>query len=347
MIIQIDPQITGPHRAAIQAALQVIDYKATEVRTQKHLYLVAIGKKDFDVRSIGHLDGVLDVHRVSDAYKLVSKKWKVGYSEIEIGDGVTVGGDEIALMAGPCSIEGEAQIIEVLTHLKSQGVKIMRGGVFKPRTSPYAFQGIGLEGLKLWHQHAKAFGIKIISEVMSVQDIQPMYDFLDIYQVGARNSQNFDLLRELGRVDKPVLIKRGLSGTIEDLLQSAEYVFSGGNERLMLCERGIRTYEQAYRNTLDINAIPLLKEKTHLPVIVDPSHGIGIRRFVEPVALAGVAAGCDGLLFEIHAIPEKAWSDGQQTLNFSESRRLIHKARELFSFCRGLDRAFPLSEELA
>lgn len=347
MIIQLDPRITGAERQVLEAALAAIDYKATEVRTQEHLYLVAIGKKEFDIRSIGHLQGVWDVHRVSDAYKLVSKKWKVGYSKIEVGDGVSVGGEEIALMAGPCSIEGEAQIIEVLTHLRSQGVKVMRGGVFKPRTSPYAFQGIGLDGLKLWHQHARAFGIKIISEVMSVQDIQPMYDFLDIYQVGARNSQNFDLLRELGKVDKPVLIKRGLSGTLEDLLQSAEYVFSGGNERLMLCERGIRTYEQAYRNTLDINAVALLKEKTHLPVILDPSHAIGIRRFVEPVALAGVAAGCDGLLFEVHAIPEKAWSDGQQTLNFAESRRLIHKARELFAFCRSLDRAFPVDQDLA
>ncbi|MCB9637874.1 MAG: 3-deoxy-7-phosphoheptulonate synthase [Myxococcales bacterium] len=347
VIVQVDPKATVSQLDAIKDAIKAIDYKATEVRTQRGFYLVAIGKKDFDIRSIGHLEGVLDVHRVSDAYKLVSKKWKVGYSEIDLGDGVKVGGDELALMAGPCSIEGEEQIVQVLTHLKSQGVRVMRGGVFKPRTSPYSFQGTGMDGLKLWHQHAKALGIKIISEVMSVQDIGPMYDYIDIYQVGARNSQNFDLLRELGHVDKAVLIKRGMSGTIEDLLQSAEYVFSGGNERLMLCERGIRTYEQAYRNTLDINAVPLLKEKSHLPVIVDPSHGIGIRRFVEQVALAGVAAGGDGLIFEVHAVPEKAWSDGQQTLNFAESKRLIHKARRLFSFCRALEGEFPLDEEPA
>jgi 3-deoxy-7-phosphoheptulonate synthase len=329
MIIQLEPSIQQEAIDAIASEVEALGYKPTEVRTQQGHYLVAIGKKEFDIRSVGHLDGVADVHRVSDPYKLVSKKWKVGCSSISIGDGVAIGDGALSLMAGPCSIESEEQIASVIEHLVSMGVRIMRGGVFKPRTSPYSFQGLGMEGLKLWHQMAREAGIKIISEVLAVEDIAPMYDYIDIYQVGARNSQNFRLLHELGNVDKPVLIKRGMSGTIDDLLQSAEYVFSSGNEKLMLCERGIRTYEKAYRNTLDINAVPILKEKSHLPVILDPSHGIGIRRFVESVALACVVAGADGLIFEVHQTPEKAFSDGQQTLNFSQSTQLVRRAREL------------------
>ena len=182
----------------------------------------------------------------------------------------------------------------------------MRGGVFKPRTSPYAFRGMGIDGLKLWHSIASEAGIKIVTEVMQTSQIEEMYPYVDIYQVGARNSQNFNLLDELGKVDKAVMIKRGISGTIEELLQSAEYVFSGGNEKLILCERGIRTYEKASRNTLDLNAIPILKAKSHLPVIVDPSHGIGIRAYVPQMALAGVMAGADGVIYESHEIPEKS-----------------------------------------
>jgi len=206
----------------------------------------------------------------------------------------------------------------------------MRGGVFKPRSSPYAFRGLGVEGLKMWDQLAKGAGIKIISEVMQVSQIAEMYDYVDVFQVGARNTQNFNLLDELGKVDKPVMIKRGISGTIEELLSSAEYVFSGGNEKLILCERGIRTYEKASRNTMDINAIPILKEKSHLPVVADPSHGIGIREYVEPVALAAVMAGADGIIYETHQKPEEAYSDAQQTLDFSESERLIRKMKEAF-----------------
>jgi 3-deoxy-7-phosphoheptulonate synthase len=206
----------------------------------------------------------------------------------------------------------------------------MRGGVFKPRSSPYAFRGLGVEGLKMWHTLARKAGIKIISEVMQVSQIADMYDYVDIFQVGARNTQNFNLLDELGRVDKPVMIKRGISGTIEELLYSAEYVFAAGNEKLLLCERGIRTYEKASRNTMDVNAIPILKEKTHLPVVADPSHGIGIREFVEPIALAALMAGADGIIYETHQKPEQAASDGQQTLDFEESAKLIKKMRKAF-----------------
>jgi len=220
--------------------------------------------------------------------------------------------------------------------LVKNGVRLMRGGVFKPRSSPYAFRGLGVEGLKMWHRLAREAGIKIISEVMQVSQIAEMVDYVDIFQVGARNTQNFNLLDELGKVDKPVMIKRGISGTIEELLSSAEYVFSGGNERLLLCERGIRTYERASRNTLDINAIPILKDKTHLPVVADPSHGIGLREYVEPVALAAVMAGADGIIYETHEKPEEAFSDGQQTLDFQESEELIGKMRKVYELREGI-----------
>lgn len=238
-------------------------------------------------------------------------------------------------MTGPCSIENEDQVKQTIDHAIANGIKIMRGGVYKPRSSPYSFRGLGIEGLKMWHRLAKEAGIKIITEVMQVSQIEEMYDFVDIYQVGARNTQNFNLLDELGKVDKPVMIKRGISGTIDELLQSAEYVFSGGNEKLILCERGIRTYEKASRNTFDINAIPILKEKSHLPVIADPSHGIGIRDHVSQIALASVMAGADGVIFESHHQPEKAFSDGQQTLNFQESSQLIEQIKQVVTLRSG------------
>ena len=216
-------------------------------------------------------------------------------------------------MAGPCSIEGEENVRETIKHLKENGVNIMRGGVFKPRSSPYSFRGMGIDGLKMWYNIAREEGIKIVTEVMQVSQIEEMYPYVDVFQVGARNTQNFNLLDELGKVDKAVMIKRGISGTIEELLYSAEYVFSGGNEKLILCERGIRTYEKASRNTLDLNAVPILKDKTHLPVVVDPSHGIGIRDYVDSMSLA------------------KAASDGQQTLDFQQSAALIRKMKKTYT----------------
>jgi 3-deoxy-7-phosphoheptulonate synthase len=330
MIIQLDKKITTADRESILAKVKGLEYKTTEVKTQHGLYVVCIGKKDFDIRQLGNMNGITDIHRVSDDYKLVSRKWKVERTHIDLGDGVIVGDGSLSIMAGPCSIETEEQVQLTLDHLKANGVRIMRGGVFKPRSSPYAFRGLGVEGLKMWHTLARKAGIKIISEVMQVSQIADMYDYVDIFQVGARNTQNFNLLDELGRVDKPVMIKRGISGTIEELLYSAEYVFAAGNEKLLLCERGIRTYEKASRNTMDVNAIPILKEKTHLPVVADPSHGIGIREFVEPIALAALMAGADGIIYETHQKPEQAASDGQQTLDFEESAKLIKKMRKAF-----------------
>lgn len=330
MIIQLQPSISLAEKADIIQKIKSIDYKTTEVATQKGVYLVGIGKKEFDLRQLGHMKGILDIHRVSDDYKLVSRKWKVNRTHIDLGDGVVIGNGSLSIMAGPCSIENEDQVQQTIDHLLQNKVRIMRGGVFKPRSSPYAFRGLGVEGLKMWYSLARKAGIKIISEVMQVSQIEAMYEYVDIFQVGARNTQNFNLLDELGKVDKAVMIKRGISGTIEELLSSAEYVFAAGNEKLMLCERGIRTYEKASRNTLDVNAIPILKEKTHLPVIADPSHGVGIREYVEPIALATVMAGADGIIYETHQKPEEAASDGQQTLNFEESTKLIERLRKTF-----------------
>ncbi|MBC6989108.1 MULTISPECIES: 3-deoxy-7-phosphoheptulonate synthase [Hymenobacter] len=337
MIIQLEKNITEGAKQDIISRIKALKYKVTEVTTQRANYLVSIGKGDFDIRTVGQLPGILDIHRVSDDYKLVSRKWRVRPTVLDLGDGVRIGEGTLSIVAGPCSIESEAQMEKIMQHLVDNDVRLMRGGVFKPRSSPYSFRGLGMEGLKQFHQMARARGIKIVTEVMQVSQVEEMHDYVDVFQVGARNTQNFNLLDALGGVDKPVLIKRGISGTIEELLSSAEYVFSGGNEKLILCERGIRTFETASRNTLDLNAIPILKEKTHLPVMVDPSHGIGIREYVAPMALAGVMAGADGILYEAHEKPEEAASDGQQTLNFAESERLIHNLRKVYALRNELE----------
>jgi len=329
MIIQLKNNITSEQKNHLCEALTSNKYNITEVKTQAENYLVCIGKKEIDIRTFGNMAGVKDVHIVSDSYKLVSKKWKVNYTTIDLGDGVSIGGNGISIMAGPCSVESEEQMQKIVGHLVKNKIRIMRGGVFKPRSSPYASRGAGVEGLKMMHSLCAPLGIKIITEVMQVAQIEKMMPYVDIFQVGARNSQNFNLLDSLGEIDKPVLIKRGISGTIEELLHSAEYVFSKGNEKLLLCERGIRTFETAYRNTFDINAIQVLKEKSHLPVIADPSHGVGIRNYVAKLALASIISGADGVIYEVHEKPEEALSDGQQTLNFFESDQLVSKIKKL------------------
>jgi 3-deoxy-7-phosphoheptulonate synthase len=331
MIIQLEPNITKEQKSRLIEQLEVIRYQSSEVNTQFGHYLIGIGKQAFDIRSIGNLPGIRDIHRVSDNYKLVSSKWKVEQTRIQLGDGVEIGTGSFALMAGPCSIESEAQIASTVKHLQENGVRIMRGGVYKPRSSPYSFRGLGIDGLKMWHEQTRPAGIKIITEVMMTEQIDDMIDYVDVFQVGARNSQNFNLLDALGKVDKPVLLKRGISGTVEELLQAAEYIFSNGNERIMLCERGIRSYETAYRNTMDLNAVAMLKEKSHLPVIADPSHGIGVRRFVDKIAMASVMAGADGVIVEVHERPEKAYSDGQQTLSYQEAEKLYSRLRQTYA----------------
>lgn len=330
MIIQLAKDIQPEQLEALEEKLESIQYKSSRVSTQYCDYIIGVGKTAFDIRSIGTMPGIQDIHRVSDAYKLVSKKWRVEDTVIDLGEGIQIGTGHFAMMAGPCSIESEEQIESTIQHLLANGVRIMRGGVYKPRSSPYSFRGLGQEGLKMWYEQARKAGIRIITEVMMVEQIEAMHDYVDIFQVGARNAQNFNLLDALGQVDKPVLLKRSMSGTIDELLQSAEYIFSNGNEKIMLCERGIRTYETAYRNCMDVNAIAMLKEKSHLPVIADPSHGIGIRAYVPRIALASVMAGADGVIMEVHQRPEKAFSDGQQTLSYQEAARLYKGVRKSY-----------------
>ncbi|MBA2613109.1 MAG: bifunctional 3-deoxy-7-phosphoheptulonate synthase/chorismate mutase [Bacteroidetes bacterium] len=330
MIIQLTNSITEDQKVTLFEKLNKHKFAINEVNTQLEKYLVCIGKTEIDIREIGHLAGIKDVHIVSDSYKLVSKKWKVKDTSIALGNDIFIGKDAPSIMAGPCSVESEEQIDKIIMHLNEQNIKIIRGGVFKPRSSPYAFRGLGIDGLKMMHEKCKPYNIKIITEVMQVSQIEEMLPYVDVFQVGARNSQNFNLLDALGEIDKPVLLKRGISGTIEELLSSAEYVFSKGNEKLILCERGIRTFETAYRNTFDINAIQVLKEKTHLPVIADPSHGVGIRSFVPKLALSALLSGADGIIYEVHEKPEEALSDGQQTLNFMESAKLVEKIKLLY-----------------
>mgnify|MGYP000300511606 CR=1 FL=1 len=332
MIIQLKQDIDNSSLQKIEGKLKESGLKSNFINTQRAKYIVAIGKNYPDMRIFKNLKGISDLHKVSDDYKLVSHKWKLNHSTIDLGDNVKIGNGNFAIMAGPCSIESEENIEQTVQHLLDNNIKIMRGGVFKPRSSPYSFRGLGIEGLKMFYKICHKNGIKIITEVMQVSQIEEMEDYVDVFQVGARNSQNFNLLDELGKSKKAVLLKRGVSGSIDELLQGAEYIFSNGNENIMLCERGIRSFESAYRNTFDINAISILKEKTHLPVIADPSHGIGIRKHVDKIAMAATVAGADGLIIEVHPQPEIAFSDGFQNLNFEEAQKLyrkIHAIKEL------------------
>ena len=272
------------------------------------------------------LPGVAEALRVSQPFKLVSREVKEEDTVIDV-DGVQVGGRAITVMAGPCSVESRDQILETARAVKTAGASILRGGAWKPRTSPYEFQGLREEGLKLLALAREETGLKIVTEVMSTDTVPVVAEYADILQVGARNMQNYPLLERLGQIRKPIMLKRALSGTIKEWLMAAEYIVAKGNPNVMLCERGIRTFETATRNTLDINAIPVLKSLTHLPVIVDPSHGIGIRKHVAAIARAGVAAGADGIMIEVHPRPEKALSDGHQSLAFPEFDALMREVR--------------------
>jgi 3-deoxy-7-phosphoheptulonate synthase len=288
--------------------------------------LGAVGQGRPDAALIEMLDGVHEVLRISEPYKLASRTFKPDNTVVTVGD-VRIGGDEVIVMAGPCSAESEKQVRVTAAAVRRAGAKIFRGGAFKPRSSPYSFQGLGEEGLQLLRQACNTEGMALVSEVMDASQIEVMNKYVDIFQVGARNMQNFTLLRELGHVRKPVLLKRGISATIEEWLLSAEYVLSGGNTDVILCERGIRTFETATRNTLDIAAIPIVQKLSHLPVIVDPSHAIGRRDKVAPVARAAIAAGADGLLIEVHCDPDHALSDGAQSMFPSQFDRLMAELR--------------------
>ena len=285
-----------------------------------------------DIELLGSLEIVQSVKRVSEPYKQVNRKFHPLDTVIEVGN-AKIGGGHFAMIAGPCSVETEEQIISVARSVKASGATILRGGAYKPRTSPYAFQGLGTQGLELLRAARKATGLPICTELMDLRHLDEFHD-IDMIQIGARNMQNFDLLKEVGKTDKPILLKRGLSSTIQEWLMSAEYIMSEGNEKIILCERGIRTYETATRNTLDLSCVPILHELTHLPVVVDPSHATGKAKLVAPMAAAAVAAGADGLMIEVHNDPAHALCDGAQSLTpekFAELANRVHTLREVLA----------------
>ena len=286
-----------------------------------------------DMELLGSLEIVDSVKRVSEPFKQANRKFHPNDTVVEVGDQVKIGGGNFVTIAGPCSVESEDQIIEVAESVKASGAHILRGGAFKPRTSPYAFQGLKGEGIRLLLEAKKATGLPIITELMNINDL-PLFSEVDIIQIGARNMQNFDLLKEIGKTKKPILLKRGLANTLQELLMSAEYIMSEGNENVILCERGIRTFETFTRNTLDLAAVPALHELSHLPVIVDPSHATGKAKLVAPMAAAAVAAGADGLMVEVHNNPSCALCDGAQSLTpaqFDELNRTIQRIREVMA----------------
>lgn len=284
-----------------------------------------------DIDSIKTMDIVEDVKRIQEPYKNVNRKFHPDDTVVDIAPGIKIGGGHFQVMAGPCSVEEENQVISIARSVKAAGAGILRGGAFKPRTSPYAFQGLGAKGLDILKAAKKETGMPVVSEIMDISKLS-LFEDVDIIQVGARNMQNYELLKELGRTHKPILLKRGLSSTIQELLMSAEYIMAGGNSQIILCERGIRTFETATRNTLDISAVPLLKELTHLPVIVDPSHGTGNARLVKPMAMAAVAAGADGLMIEVHNDPVHALCDGAQSLTLEAFGSLMESIAKILPF---------------
>jgi 3-deoxy-7-phosphoheptulonate synthase len=284
-------------------------------------------RSDFDIREVEMMPGVQEVHRISSPYKLAGRSFRPEGTVVKLGNNLEVGGKRVLVMAGPCSVESREQLFTVSELIAESGARVLRGGAFKPRSSPYSFQGMGTEGLKLLREAGDRFNLLVISEVMEISQIALMLPYVDIFQVGARNMQNFNLLRELGKVRKPVLLKRGIAATLEELLLSAEYLLAGGNYDVILCERGIRTFETYTRNTMDISAIPIIHKLSHLPMTADPSHGTGRRDKVAPMARAAVAAGADALLIEVHHQPDKALSDGAQSLYPEQFAKLMDELR--------------------
>lgn len=308
--------------------------RINEVQGEHKTILGLIGDThSVDMEAIQARDIVESVQRVQEPYKGVNRKFHPANTVIECGN-VKIGDGNVVVIGGPCSVENEEQIIDTCTKVKAAGANMLRGGAFKPRTSPYSFQGMGGEGIRLLLEAKKATGLPIVTELMSLAHID-LFEDVDIIQVGARNMQNFEMLKELGKSKKPILLKRGLANTIEELLMSAEYIFAGGNPNIILCERGIRTFETMTRNTLDISAIPVLKEKSHLPVIIDPSHATGRYDLVEPMAMAAVAAGADGLIIEVHNNPPMALCDGAQSLTPEHFQRCMNNCNKI---ARALDK---------
>ncbi len=319
----------GASEAQIQAVIDRLVKLGFDVHRSTgvlHTVLGGVGARDFEPADFEVMEGVKNAHRIASPYKLVSRSFRPGGTVVRIGD-IEIGGERVVVMAGPCSVETREQIDRIAGIVAEAGAKVIRGGAFKPRSSPYSFQGLGEEGLQMMREAADRNGLLVISEVMDQTQIALLAAYSDIFQVGARNMQNYNLLRELGKQRKPVLLKRGISATIEELLLSAEYIMAGGNYEVILCERGIRTFETYTRNTMDISAIPVVKKLSHLPIVGDPSHGTGRRDKVAPMARAAVAAGADGLLIEVHHDPDHALSDGAQSLFPEQFRELLAQLR--------------------
>jgi 3-deoxy-7-phosphoheptulonate synthase len=328
MVIVMEQSATEDQIQKVIETLVEVGYDVHRSTGVSHTVLGAVGspRQVVDPAALELLGGVREVVKISEAYKLVGRTFKSADTVVDVA-GVKVGGMEVIVMAGPCSVESREQVATVARAVLAAGARVLRGGAFKPRTSPYSFQGHGEEALRWMREVADERGLAIVSEIMDLRTIEMMLRYVDCLQVGARNMQNFDLLKELGRVRRPVLLKRGMSATIEEWLLSAEYLLAGGNQQVILCERGIRTFENATRNTLDISAIPVVKKRSHLPILVDPSHGTGRRDKVIPMARAAIAAGADGLLIEVHDNPDKALSDGAQSLYPHQFETLMGELR--------------------
>jgi 3-deoxy-7-phosphoheptulonate synthase len=328
MIVAMQETATEEQIQVVVEHLIQMGFSVHRTTGERQSILAAVGARaDFDTRNLEVLSGVEHVHRISAPYKLSGRAFRPEGTIVQFANGVKIGGEEVVVMAGPCSVESREQLFTVAEHVAKAGARALRGGAFKPRSSPYSFQGLGLDALKLLREAGDKFNLLVISEVMEISQIAVMLPYVDIFQVGARNMQNFNLLRELGKVKKPVLLKRGIAATIEELLLSAEYIMSGGNYDVVLCERGIRTFETYTRNTLDVCAIPIVHKLSHLPMASDPSHGTGLRDKVAPMARASVAAGADVLLIEVHHDPDKALSDGAQSLYPQQFAELMDTLR--------------------
>jgi 3-deoxy-7-phosphoheptulonate synthase len=326
MVIVMDETATEEQISGVIDKLVRLGFDIHRSTGVRHTVLGAVGERDIDWRDIELLEGVKEVLRITAPYKLANRSFRPEGSQVTIKD-VTIGGREVVMMAGPCTIESRDQVMAIAEIVSRNGAKVLRGGAFKPRTSPYSFQGLGEEGLKYIRQAADRYDMLVVSEVMEPSQIPLFIRYVDILQIGARNMQNSNLLREVGRINAPVLLKRGPAATIEETLLAAEYIMSGGNHQVILCERGIRTFEPYLRNTFDIAAIPVFKKLSHLPVVADPSHATGRRDKVPPVAQAAVAAGADALLIEVHNDPENALCDGAQSLLPEQFEKLMHRLR--------------------
>ena len=328
MIVAMQEKATEEQIVAVIEVMEESGVHVHRTTGEMQTILAAVGPTaGLDLSKFEVLPGVLRVHRISSPYKLAGRAWRPEGTQVEFPNGAIIGGKQVAIIVGPCAIENRDQIFTIAAAVKTAGGGFLRGGAFKPRSSPYSFQGLGIPGLELMRAAADAHGLATVSEVMEISQIEAMLPYVDCFQVGARNMQNFNLLRELGQVRKPVLLKRGIAATIEELLLSSEYILSGGNYDVILCERGIRTYETATRNTMDISAIPVVKKLSHLPIVGDPSHGTGRRDMVGPMAKAAVAAGADALLIEIHPNADKAVSDAAKTMYLEDFAKLTAELR--------------------